>query len=739
MPQDINKAREQWLRYVYARDTGHLDFVRKAVRCEDFVASNQWDEADKAALRAAKRPFLTINKVLITLMSVTGEQIETRSETAFRARYGAPSGNADLLTKLYRHIGDSNQLNWVRSDVFADGAVTSRGYFDVRLGRFELNTAGEVVITRLNPRNVLPDPDATSMDPEEWNDVIVTSWMTADDIAMHYSEADAELLRGRGESAWAYGFDSIEAYGADRFGGGSALSANVTDEMKAQLRNIRVIERQHRKMAKKKFFVDPRTGMKREIPEAWKRDEIAAVASASDLLVVEELGKRIRWTVTADDVVLHDSWSPYRHFTVVPYFPVFRHGRTIGVVENLIDPQELLNKTLSQELHVVNTMANSGWKVRTGSLQNMTMEELEQSGARTGLVLEVNGDPEKDVVKITPNAIPTGLDRISFKAENFIKSISGRGDSVMGLDRADVSGKAIGEKKSSSDVTLRTALDNLDRTDHMMARVVLDIVQHYYTDPRIMNVVRDDLTGDVEPISINMPDPKTGEILGDLSLGTYDTVVVSQAAKRTLEESQFEQAISMRELGIAIPDKYLIQNSNLIDKTKIVADMEAAAQSPEAQQKAKEEMLARQLSVAELKAKVSSEEAEALHKRAKVTETLASAATKAKEASGGDNEMELEAQKHAQEMAMLKEKHELEMQMEREKFQLEQQMKQQEARDKRMLQQAEALIKIKQAAAIEKHPEKVAENSGVNGGGGAPGEGKPGQDKGAKPAPAAQP
>src|SRR5262249_33875672 len=162
------------------------------------------------------------------------------------------------------------------------------------------------------------------------------------------------------------------------------------------------------------------------------------------------------------------------------YFPVFRTGRTVGLIEGLIDPQELLNKTLSQELHVVNTMANSGWKVRQGVVMNMTMEELEEIGAKTGLVLEVNGDPDKDGVKIQPNQIPQGLDRISFKAENFIKSISGRGDSVMGLDRADVSGKAIGEKKQSADVPLRPAMDNLERTDWYLARNVLDIIQRYY-------------------------------------------------------------------------------------------------------------------------------------------------------------------------------------------------------------------------------------------------------------------
>jgi hypothetical protein len=710
MAQDPVKAREQWLRYTYARDTGHIDFMAKALRCDDFVAGKQWDPQDKAALNQARRPALTINKVLITLASVLGEQVETRSEISFRPRSGAPTGNAEVLTKVFRFISDQNQLNWVRSEVFADGVVTSRGYYDVRLGRFDRNNAGEVVVTRLNSRNVLPDPDATDYDPETWNDVITTSWMTADDIGIYYNEEDAEILRGRGESSWGFGYDSIDSL-QDRFGGNPTIIANLTTEMNAHARNIRVIDRQYRELTKRKFFVDPKTGNKRVIPDEWKRNQIAHVAEQSGLLVSEEVVKRIRWTTTADDFVLHDDWSPYNYFTVVPYFPFFRHGRTVGLVEGLLDPQELLNKTLSQELHVVNTMANSGWIVRSNVLQNMTMEELEQVGAKTGLVLEVNGTGaiKEQIEKIQPNAIPQGLDRISFKAEGFIKSISGRGDSVMGLDRADVSGKAIGEKKESSDATLRKALDNLDRTDWMLARAVLDCVQQFYTDPRVMNITHDDLTGAMTTVNINYPDPDSGEVLNDLSLGEYDIVVVSQAAKRTLEESQFEQALAMREAGISIPDRFLIENSNLVKKSEIVKAMDAEAASPENQVKRKAELLMHQLAVAEAKGKAAELETKATHNRAKSAESLASAALKAKEAGSGDNELEMERQQAEQKMKLEREAHDQKMQIMREEAALKAKLQREEAQLKMQQKRVEMVMQAKaKAAAIKTDPVAAA-------------------------------
>lgn len=696
MPLNPEKAREQWARYVYSRDTGHREYIAKANRCEDFFAGFQWDPEVVNELRAQRRPALTINKVLITLSSIFGEQIETRAEIGFKPRYGAPTNNAETLTKLFKCISDDNQLDWVRSEVFADGAVTSRGYYDVRL-KFDKNQAGEVSIMRLNPRSVLPDPDGSDYDPETWNDVITTSWVTADDIAIMYNEDDAEALRLRSESIWAHGYDSVDT-GNDRFGGSVFAHMNMAEDIRATMRGIRVIDRQHRVMTKMQYLVDPKSGDRMRVPDKWSRDEIAFAAEKGGLMVVKDVGKRIRWTVTAEDYVLHDEWSPYRRLTVVPYFPHFRYGRTIGLVEGLIDPQELLNKTLSQELHVVNTMANSGWKVRSGALTNMTIDELEQRGAQTGLLLEVNGDPDKDIVKIQPNQIPQGLDRLSFKAESYIKSVSGRGDNQLGLPRADQSGRLAEEANKSSDLTLRKALDNLERTDWLLAHNILDLVQNFYTDYRIMHVTTSDLTQEMEQVSINVPDLESGEVLNDLSLGEYTVVVTSTKARRTLEESQFQQALGLRDAGIAIPDRFLIENSNLLKKGEIVKAMDQAAQSPAAQLQEKVTELSSKLAVSQQRGEVSRLEADAALKRAKAAKEVAATVKEAQGEPGEQAEIESKERMHQQDMDHKRESHQLDIQMKREKHEMEMQEKQRDAAEKRRSMRIESAARAKAAA-----------------------------------------
>lgn len=577
MPVNQELAHKIWNRYSWCRDNGHSEYVEKADKCDRFFCGDQWDSLDLAVLRAARRPALTINKILSTTSNVMGEQINNRSEITFRPRSAVSENLSDILAKVFKQISDNNKLDWLRSDVFADGIITSRGFFDVRLA-FDDHMQGEVKVGALNPKNVIPDPDADEYDPDTWADVFTTKWVTADDIAVLYSQEDAEYLRRRDQSFFPYGYDSINTY-RDRFGDRYAPQYHGDYDHTSVQRNIRLIERQYRALDKQKHFLSL-TGDTRPVPEGFDRNKIALFVDQFGYRVIDKLVRRIRWTVIADQVVLHDDWSPYKHFTVVPYFPYFRHGRTIGFVENLIGSQELLNKVSSQELHVVNTTANSGYKVKTGSLTNMTPEELEQKGAQSGIVIEV--DEIENVEKIQPNNIPQGLDRISYKAEEHIKTISGVPDSMMGNDRADVAAKAIQAKKQSAVTNLVKPFDNLTRTDHLLARNILDLVQNFYTEERIGVIVKDQMTGEMEQFQMNAVQAD-GTIINDLTSGEYDVVVSTVNLRETMEDSQFEQALALRELGVPIDDTVLVENSRLRDKKRIVEQMNAAKSSPEAQ------------------------------------------------------------------------------------------------------------------------------------------------------------
>jgi len=655
MPANDSLTYKTWCRYTYARDNGHLKYVEKADKCERFFAGDQWEAEDLAKLKAVRRPALTINKIISTMANVMGEQIYNRSEISFQPRSGAPQNTATVLTKVFKQVSDNNQLNWKRSDMFADGIITSRGYLDMRLG-YDDSNRGEIVITTLNPRNVIPDPDAEEYDPDTWGEVFTTKWMTADDIEVMYSKADADILRHSPGSSFPYGYDSIDA-NRGRFGENllGHYSGNYGDESNV-MRNIRVIERQYRELHNQKHFLSPETGDMRPIPAEFGRDRIAWFVEKYGFVVVPKLVRRIKWLVMADNVVLHDDWSPYKHFTVIPYFPYFRHGNTIGLVENLLGSQELLNKVSSQELHVINTTANSGWKIKAGGLIGMTPAELEEKGAQTGLVLELTDMDAAE--KIAPNPVPTGLDRVSYKAEEHIKTISGVSDSMQGFDREDVAAKAIQEKKKSGSTNLVKPLDNLARTDFIIARNGLDLIQGFYTAERIITITHDNATQETESFTVNQVNPEDPmEVINDLTVGEYGVVVTSVPMRETLEDSQFDQAVAMREMGVMIPDSVIIDSSRLLNKKDIIKQMEGDKSSPEARAAAELAQRGQAAEVAKVEAEAASKGADAGLKQAKaqktVVETQVLANTPIEEPdAAGEAESEMDRAQKAHEMDM---------------------------------------------------------------------------------------
>ena len=625
-------TRTQWARYERARDNGHLDYVDMALKCDEYYRGDQWDPDDAAMLEAEGRPALTINTILPTVNTILGEQSSRRADVKFKPRRSGSAEVAHTLTKLYMQIADNNKLDWVEQTVFSDGLIMDgRGYFDVRMD-FSDHVEGEVRITAKDPLDILIDPDAKDADPKTWNEVFESKWMTLDEISELYGEKQAERLLFVAENGMSFGPDSVE-YQETRFGDTETnddyFGAGVPgDEEYRNVKALRVIERQHKKLSRAQFFVDPDTGDQRQAPDEWSDAKNKKFAKQYNLTLISKVVRKIRWTVTCDKVVLHDDWSPYNQFTLIPFFCYFRRGNPFGVVRNLLSPQEQLNKIASQELHIVNTTANSGWMVEAGSLVGMTADDLEEHGAETGLVLEYARGTSPPS-KIQPNQIPTGLDRIAMKAAANIKTISGVNDSMLGTDSAEVSGIAIRAKQNRGAIMIQVPLDNLRKTRQYLAEKVLDLVQTFYTEERVIQVTNEaDPMKPREEMVVNEMTPE-GEVINNLMVGEYDVVVSTAPARDSFDETQFAEALSLRQAGVVIPDDAIIEYSHLARKGELAKRIRvmtgAEPPTPEQQeaqaQQQQIQMAQVQLEITKLEAEVKKIQSEAALNIAKVQNT----------------------------------------------------------------------------------------------------------------------
>ena len=196
-------------------------------------------------------------------------------------------------------------------------------------------------------------------------------------------------------------------------------------------------------------------------------------------------------------------------------------------------------------LHIVNTTANSGWTLEEGTLHNMTTEELEERGAETGLVL-VHKRGSEAPKKIEGNKIPTGLDRLATRAQFNVAGIAGI-EGLVKLPTREVSGVALDEIQQSGLLQVDVPFDALKRTRHLVARKVLELVQDFYTETRVLQVtVGNGLSTQNEALIVNAIND-AGEIVNDLTIGEYDIVVGTRPMRENYEDSQFANALTMRE------------------------------------------------------------------------------------------------------------------------------------------------------------------------------------------------
>lgn len=611
MNKSYQLAQENWDRYRYGIMRGHADYVAQAAINDGFYLGGglQWDAKTKELL--GDRMAVEWNEIKPAVNTVAGYQIHNRMDISFLPRGGeADEVGAELLSKVVRQVSDQNKLLWKETEVLMDGCIEQRGYFAISMD-FSHNAQGVISIRVCDPRDIIPDPDAKAYDPDEWSDVIETRWLTLDEVETNYGTEARNKLKQQatlGESD----FGATDGGGPrSSFGEQSGFWGAYQPDGNGVVSRFRIVDRQKWEMRLTDVAIYP-TGEIKIIEDMDGQAREALVAQGCTL--ERRMRRRVRWVVSAKDTMIHDAVSPYPFINIIPFFPYFRRGKTRGIVDDGISPQRCLNLGMTQFIHILSTAANSGWIVQENSLTNMSTEELGESGAKTGLVMEVAAGSTPPQ-KITPNTIPTGVDRLIERATQAARDATVP-ESMRGVTVPGKAGIAIQSDQFASQQQLAVVLDNLSKTRHSLAEKILWLVQNYYTAQRVFRITETDpRTGKDVPqmLTVNQFDPATGGYLNDLTMGEYDVVITTQPMQVTFENSQFEQALEMRKQGIDIPDSVVIKHSNLSDKHDILSSSQGQQKAVEEEARARSE---RALAEARLKqAQADKAEAETVQTR----------------------------------------------------------------------------------------------------------------------------
>ena len=199
---------------------------------------------------------------------------------------------------------------------------------------------------------------------------------------------------------------------------------------------------------------------------------------------------------------------------------------------------------------------------------------------------------------------------------------------MLGTDSAEVSGVAINAKQNRGAIMIQVPLDNLRKSRQYLAEKILNLIQTFYVEERVVQVTKeDDPLKPREPLVLNAETPE-GDIINNLTLGEYDVVVSTAPARDSFDETQFAEALALRQAGVAVPDDAVIEYSHLARKAELAKRIrqltgqeppsEEQAQVMAMQQQAAMQQL--QLEIAKLEAEVQKTQSEAALNVAKVQE-----------------------------------------------------------------------------------------------------------------------
>ncbi len=569
----------------------------EAKRCVDYFEGKQWAEADLRKLASEKRPLLTINKIRPLVNLVMGYHLNNQTDKNYLPGNDG-TGTADIarvLSAVSKQISQANLLPYVDAEVFLDGILTGRGYYDARMD-FHRNMFGDCKWGAVDPFAVYLDPDADQYDLNSGSYIIQSKWISVDEVQYFYGIDAANLIRPLTNGMTFNQFPSTIYEGHEevtpwRKFGGDVDSPNswrlYTDQfynwVDTYRKTIRMLDIQHYVRTWAWFFVDNETGDQRKIPDDWGPERVQKVlawaqSNGEHLSVVRKGVRRLRWTHMVGDIVVFDQWSPYRTFTIVPYFPYFRRGKTRGMVDDLLAPQDEVNVRRSARINIIMRASNGGWMYEKGALTPENKRKLEKEGSAPGFILEWDGKngtvakPEQ----IQPSQAPVSIEQLEKEAENDLKEIAGINDSALGqVDQATVSGRAIQARQQQTVIGLEQFISNYHRTQMLCGVKQLEIIQDHYTEQRIVRVNGPGAT----PMEATINQKSAAGIVNDVTLGNYDVVIDDTSLSDSFLAGQFNELLNMKQIGLPVPTDFIVDASSIGRKEELKVAMAQAEQA----------------------------------------------------------------------------------------------------------------------------------------------------------------
>jgi hypothetical protein len=661
-PEKARRAREEltnrhrrmvslWRREVTLQAPERFQKVLDA----DFVDGYQWDPSEAAELIERGQAPTVYNVIKPRILWLTGTEKRTRIEAKVLPRSQDDEQQAEVKGKLLKYINDVNRAQFARSAAFQQAVTVGVGWLEDTINP---SPTAELLYSGCVHWREIWDDSANRPLPGQSNEAqryLFRRKVVDLDVAQQMFPKYAEALRRDSSNLDVQAFESDAYYMGERLGAGSgsdnpsfaldSTSRYQTSRIFAEQSlidgsrpRVALIEAWYRKPQRVKMLRIE--GGESVLYDKANPEHETALRSGQAMLV-DHMRMQMHLMVMTETVALHDGPAPFNHnkfpYTEIVCYARDRTGERYGVVRDIRDPQEALNKRESKALFEAS--ANQV-VAEAGAVEDEDAARREIQ--RPDAWITVKRDKRFEVVD-RKGVAAVHLD-MAVRDMQFVEIASGVRDENLGAETNASSGKAILARQQQGAVTTAGLFDNLRYAIQLQGEKQLSLVEQFYTAQRVVRIVGQ--KAPIEWLPINDSDPLTGEPINDISRRNADFLVNDQDYRRDWQTAAVESIMDLLaktmqtnpQAGFALLDLVIDATPDLPNKAEFLARIRklngqsdpAAKQTPEQQQAQQmaEQMAQEQTELArrDAMAAVAVKEAEALLKQAQANKAQAEAA-----------------------------------------------------------------------------------------------------------------
>jgi hypothetical protein len=523
-------------------------------------------------LPANRRRQFNFNRIRRVVNMISGHQRRNRKSTIVTPIENADNETADQFTKVLAWVNQQEGVLDTISESFHGAIVTGMNLLQVWVDYRSDPVSGNIRVDNCSYNAFLIDPFFRKSDLSDCNAIWKRTFVTKRECVSLLPDRVDEIMGLWGQDVR----DSKFQFLPESYSWG--------------LKNLLTYdEYYYRDYRHQKMLVDTQTGETMEWKGADEERLKQFLRTYPTVTVVEQEIPTVRLAIVVQGRVLYDGPNPigidqYPFVPVLgyytpqmPYFP----NRIQGVVRGLRDAQYLYNRRKIVELDILESQINSGFKYKENALVNP--KDIFLSGQGRGLALKEEAQMS-DVEQIIAPQVPPSMIQLSEILAKEIQEISGVNEELLGSAVDDKAGILSMLRQGAGLTTLQPLFDQLDRSQKLLGKLMIDIVQANFTPGKIKKILENE-----EPT----------DQFYNKAFGKYGAAVEEGFDTTTQKQMQFAQLLQLREVGVQVPDDVLIDAATLQNKKRLTDSMQKQQQQ---QQQQEQEQI--QVAIQEQKAKI---------------------------------------------------------------------------------------------------------------------------------------